>query len=186
MAILTRSGRTALAIALLEQPIHLAWGTGLAAWDDTPAAESATATALVAEVGRRALTESRFVMNLGDWVVDQIGPPPNGTTKDDWGLQHADLVPAGKLLVVPTGRYVDVNPTPSNEVYVRFQFDYEDGASPPATIREIGVFVGTVIKPSVITATPGKMYFPPADLQDPGKLLALQHNPKIVRQGNVR
>lgn len=188
MAVLVRSGRTALAAALLEQPIHLAWGEGDPVWDTTPEAEPTTATALVAEFGRHTLTESLYVMNETDFVVQERGLPPDGTEMEDWVLANQDAIPAGRLIIVPSGRYVELDPgIESNELYVRFQFDYEDGATPPRTIREIGVFIGTVVKPAVITATPGKMYFEPADLDNAGRLLALQRNsPGQVRAANVR
>lgn len=188
MAVLVRSGRTALAASLLLQPIHLAWGEGDPAWDATPQSEPTTATALVAEFGRHALTESLYVMNEPDFIVQERGPPPDGTELDDWVAANQDAIPAGRLIVVPSGRYVELNPgVESNELYVRFQFDYEDGATPPRTVREIGVFIGTVVKPAVVTATPGKMYFEPAELANPGRLLALQRNsPGQVRAANVR
>lgn len=184
MAILTRSGRTALAIALLSKPIHLAWGAGNPSWDTTPAEEPRTATALVAEAGRRALTEFRYVMNELDWIVDAAGPVPDGTAPEDWIADNAGLIPAGRLITVPTGKYVELDPgEESNEVYVRFQFDYEDGAAPPLTIREVGVFVGTVTKPGLPA---GQMYFTPADVVDPGQLLALQYDPATQRRANIR
>lgn len=96
MAILTTSGRTALAQAIYAQALHLAWGTGDAGWDTTPVAEPVGATALVAEVGRRVVTQKQY-------VVSDV----NGS------------------ISVPTGRYeVSVNPT--NLLYLRFQFDYAD------------------------------------------------------------
>ncbi|GHS92983.1 hypothetical protein AGMMS49949_05720 [Alphaproteobacteria bacterium] len=38
MAILTKSGRTALAVSLKVQPVHLAWGAGEATWETSHAA----------------------------------------------------------------------------------------------------------------------------------------------------
>lgn len=183
MAILVRSGRTVLANALLQLPMHLAWGEGDPAWDTEPVAEPNTATALVAEVGRRTLTEFRYCMNEADFIVREAGPPPAGTDMEDWIAANQGEIPDGKLLVVPTGRYVDIHPEESNEVYVRFAFDYEDGASPPRTIREVGVFVGSAMRAGLPA---GQRYFPPGDVADPGRLLALQRDPKLVRAGNVR
>lgn len=40
MAILTNSGRIAMTISVKTQPIHLAWGSGSAAWDTAPVPES--------------------------------------------------------------------------------------------------------------------------------------------------
>lgn len=154
MAILTSSGRAALAISVASQSLHLAWGTGLAAWDTTPEAEPVSATALVDEVGRR-------------------GSPV---------LQYVTSDPAGSI-ILPSGRW-NPSASPTNNLFMRYQFDYPDGSN--AVIRELGVFVGTVIKPAVMSATPGKLYFPPADIQTPGTLLALQRISKITRSALTR
>ena len=96
MAILTNSGRTAIAASLKVQPIHLAWGTGDAAWDVTPVPEPVTATTLVAEVGRHAATLVRYC------VPDVAGS-----------------------IIVPAGRFSE-SADPSNYLYTRFNFDFSD------------------------------------------------------------
>ena len=154
MAILTQSGRTALAQSVANQPLHLAWGTGDPAWDTAPVPEPVGASALLAEIGRRASPQLLYV-----------APDPQGS------------------LVLPSGRW-SISGTPTNSLYMRFAFDYTDGSS--AVIRELGVFVGTAIKPAVLSATPGKLYFDPSDLQATGTLLALQRVPKITRSGATR
>jgi hypothetical protein len=154
MAILTTSGRTALAQSVANQSLHLAWGTGDAAWDSVAVPEPTSATALLSEVGRRASPQLLYV------------------TQD-----------AAGELALPSGRW-KISGTPTNNLYMRFAFDYADGAT--ASIRELGVFVGTVIKASVLSATPGKLYFEPTDLQSPGTLLALQRVPKITRSPATR
>ena len=50
MAILTNSGRVAMAMSVKAQDLHLAWGSGDAAWDTTPVPESITAEALLGSV----------------------------------------------------------------------------------------------------------------------------------------
>lgn len=87
MAILTTSGRTAMAIAIAAQPLHLAWGSGNAAWDDAPVSESIEATALVSEIGRRAVTLVQFCL-----------PAPDGE------------------LVLPSGRFA-IRSEPTNHLY---------------------------------------------------------------------
>jgi hypothetical protein len=154
MALLTTSGRTALAQSVANQPIHLAWGSGDAAWDTTPVTEPTSATALLAEVGRRG------------------GPQLQYVTED-----------AAGAISLPSGRW-SLSQDPTNHLYMRFSFDYEDAAS--SVIRELGVFIGTVIKPAVLTATPGKLYFPPSDIQSPGTLLALQRVAKVTRSADTR
>ncbi|OQS45412.1 hypothetical protein [Chromobacterium violaceum] len=96
MATLTHSGRAALAAALASQTLHFAWGIGQAAWDDKPVPEPIDATALVSEVGRRLITEVRFVA-------------------ED---------PAGEI-VVPTGRY-RVSNDPTRHLLLRIAFEFGD------------------------------------------------------------
>lgn len=96
MAILTNSGRAAAAMAVKAQPIHMAWGEGNPAWDDTPTPEQATTTALINELGRRRATQVLFCT-----------PDPNGE------------------LVVPTGRFA-ASATPTKYLYMRFAFDFTD------------------------------------------------------------
>lgn len=96
MAILTNSGRVAMAKAIKAQPVHLAWGSGNAAWDTTPVAPSTNETALVAEVGRRLATSVRYC------------------TPDE----------AGEI-IVPTGRFTE-SATPTRHLYMKFNFDFMD------------------------------------------------------------
>lgn len=96
MAILTDSGRAAVANSIKQQPIHLAWGSGSPDWDVTPPTESVGTTALVAEVGRRKVTQSLF-----------CNPDPLGE------------------IVVSEGRFT-VSNTPTKYLYLRFAFDFLD------------------------------------------------------------
>lgn len=98
MATLQQPGRIFLAAALAARPIHLAWGEGQAAWDTTPVPEPENATALVAELGRRAAQTVGFV------VLDSAGD-----------------------IEMQTGRY-KLSTTPTNLVYVKFVFDFADAA----------------------------------------------------------
>ena len=65
MAILTNSGRVAMAQSVKAQPIHLAWGSGSAAWDTTPVPESITATALLAGIDITASDPLARIAQLG-------------------------------------------------------------------------------------------------------------------------
>ncbi len=98
MSVLTESGRIAIAAAIKEQSIHLAWGTGDVNWGDTPPVEDVTATVLLAEVGRRHIFEKRF-----------CSPDVNGE------------------IIVPTGRFTFSN-NPTNNLYLSFKFDFDDGS----------------------------------------------------------
>lgn len=96
MAILTSSGRAAVAAAIKAQPLHLAWGAGDPAWDTSPIPPAIYDSMLVSEIGRRAITQSLFCY-----------PDPGGE------------------IVVPEGRFT-VSEQPTNSVYMRFNFDFTD------------------------------------------------------------
>lgn len=99
MAILTTSGRRAAASGILNETFYLAWGTGDPAWDETPASEPANATELIAEVGRRRVSQKSF-----------CEPDPDGPIEQ------------------PDGHYrLSVEPT--NQIYLRFTFDYGDASA---------------------------------------------------------
>lgn len=96
MAILTNSGRIAMAESVKARPIHLAWGSGDAAWDVTPVPEGVDNVALVAEVGRRIATSVRYC------VPDVAGE-----------------------IVVPTGRFRETVEK-QRHLYMKFNFDFTD------------------------------------------------------------
>ena len=95
-AILTTSGRIAIATAIKARTAHLAWGSGSTAWGNTPPEPAANSTALVAEVGRRKATQ-----------VDYCVPATNGA------------------ISVPEGRF-DISATPTNNLYFKFHFEFEE------------------------------------------------------------
>lgn len=151
MAILVNVGRAAVAAALKAMPLHLGWGSGKQSWDLTPEPEPVLATALVSEIGRRTLTQSLFCR-----------PDTEGE------------------IIVPNGRF-SVSETPTNHLYLRFNFDFGDAST--SSIREVAVFVGTVIKPGLPV---GQKYFTLAQLQETGTMLALERIPKFDRNAAVR
>ena len=157
MATLTESGRIALAAAVKAKAIHLAWGSGLPEWDATPPIESPSIAALTTEVGRR-------VAGLVEYVV----PDPAGTL----------IVPVFNGSSVP--QKFSLSAPPTKYLYMAFQFAVTD--APAETIREAGVFVDTVT-----TGSEGQTYFIPAEVADPGMLLAVEClSPKIIRSGSTR
>jgi hypothetical protein len=112
MSILTDSGRTALAALLAAEPLHFAWGRGDATWDaplpTDPTAlaaevlrrrESKSATALIAEIGRRTITNLNFVT-----------PDANGA------------------IALPTGNY-SISVPPTRYLYVNVLFDFADASA---------------------------------------------------------
>jgi hypothetical protein len=99
VAVLTKSGRAAIASSIKNQQIHLAWGEGQSEWGDGTAPEDVMATGLIHEVGRRRADEVLFVEG------DDDGP-----------------------LVTPTGRFSAVD-YPTNNLFMRFTFDFENAAN---------------------------------------------------------
>ena len=71
-AVLTNSGRVAIAKAIVAQPLHVAWGVGDGAWI-APPASGVSQTALISEIGRRTATEVAYVLpNVsGDIVLPE-------------------------------------------------------------------------------------------------------------------
>ena len=154
MAILTQSGRTAIAQSVKNQVIHLAWGTGQSdnGFDNFDALpEDPTQTALIREVGRRVVDEVLFCVG------------------DDQGD-----------LITPTGRF-RYSDDPTNNLYIKTVFDFLDASE--YTIRELGLFVGTVTNPDLPV---GQRYFLPADIVDSGILLLLENSVPLIRTAATR
>jgi hypothetical protein len=115
MATLPLSGRAAIANAISKRPIHIAWGSGDGAWL-TPPAESSSATALIAELGRRVATQFFYV------VPDEAG-----------------------AISVASGRYsASPGNAPTRHLYVTVDFDYAEASS--AVVREVAIFSDTVVQ----------------------------------------
>lgn len=98
MAILASSGRIVIAESIGIRDLHLAWGQGDGAWV-TPPAENSEAVALQSEVGRRTVTQVRYV-----------NPDPGGA------------------IVLPSGNFT-VSATPTRHLLLSIQFDFADSSS---------------------------------------------------------
>jgi hypothetical protein len=162
VAILTNSGRTALAVSLLSRTIHLAWGAGDPAWDTAFVQESIQQTSLVSEIGRRLPTSIESVIPdvNGDIVVPVFNDPNN----------------------VNQVRRYSVVAYATNYLYMRFNFDYTD--APASVIREVAVFSGCTTDPLL---PPGQRYFAPGDVVESGILLAVQNlQNKLMRSPDSR
>lgn len=166
LATLTHSGRAAIALALSKRPLHLAWGSGDALWDEPDATLPSLidATGLIHELGRR--TPNRIGFVLPDEAGDIIIP-----------------VSAGAEGAVQEARYrlvTDGTPTPF--LYVQTHYNYADAAN--SVIREMGLFMDT----ELVDGLPeGQRYFTPAEIKSPGLLLAVQIiTPRINRSPSVR
>lgn len=151
MSILVDAGRVAIAQSIAIRPIHLAWGRGNGSWI-APPAESITATALQDEIGRRSATEVAYV------------------TPD-----------TGGDIILPNEAVFSRSVTPTNNLYVRTAFDFDEGLS--EVIREIAIFVGTV---TVGGLPPGQQYFTPAQVLNPGRMLSLENIGPIYRSPAIR
>jgi hypothetical protein len=99
MAILTQSGRAAMAQAVKNQVMYMAWGTGDAAWDAEPIPEDTVQEALLNEVGRRAVDEVFFC------VPDNQGE-----------------------LEAANGRF-SMSENPTRNLFIRVRYDYSDAST---------------------------------------------------------
>lgn len=99
MAVLQDRGRIALARAIAAQPLYLAWGRGLPAWDIAIEPEPTDAQALVDEIGRRLITAVQYVV-----------PHPEGEIE------------------LPDGSRYTASAAPSKWLHARWTFDYADAA----------------------------------------------------------
>lgn len=135
MAILTRSGRAAIAKALKAAvgSTFLAIGRGDGAWSSTWPAESPTATALIDEIGRRKATSINYVV------------------QDDNG--EFEIPGAGKFAITAT---------PTRQLMYTFNFAFEDAAA--ETIRELGIFINVqtngALPPGQMFFTPAQVTNP--------------------------
>lgn len=165
LATLTNSGRSAIAQAICERTIHIAWGTGDAGWDavaDQQLPGLLERTALFNEVGRRQASVKCYCLpNTQGEIVVPIGQMPDGS--------------------VDVARYApSVDPTPY--LYFRAGYDFGDGAS--SVIRELGLFMDTQTREGL---PPGQLYFTPDEIKAPGRLLAMQIlRPSILRSPTIR
>lgn len=154
MAILVTSGRAAVATAIMNQPIHLAWGSGQTVWDTSPQAENASTTKLDNELGRLVCTQIQYC------------------TENKTG---------GGTIIVAKGRF-DKSDDPTNYLYLRFTYDFEDEKF--ADIRELGIFVGT--KPNANLTKPQQDAYMKVGNYSGGQLLVLEYLSKLTRSDQVR
>jgi hypothetical protein len=96
-AVLTTSGRIAIATAIKARTAHLAWGAGDPAWGSTPPSPPGNASALVSEVARRKATQVEFC----------VSDPAGGIS-------------------VPEGRF-SISASPARALYFKFHFEFEEG-----------------------------------------------------------
>lgn len=88
MAILTLSGRAAVAALIKAGPLYLAWGTGSPAWDTVPVAPVASDSALVAELGRRLVETISFCVADAGGTIEFPDGAKYSTTADPTGYLY--------------------------------------------------------------------------------------------------
>jgi hypothetical protein len=134
-AVLTLSGRTAIATAIKARTAHMAWGSGNTVWGSTPPQPAVSDTALVADVGRRKASQVEYVV-----------PDANGAIE------------------TPQGKY-SISVTPTVALYFKFFFDFGDGVGSTIreraifidTVAATGVPVGQMyLQPSEVQS-PGTL-----------------------------
>jgi hypothetical protein len=150
-AVLTTSGRIAIATAIKARTAHLAWGSGSAGWGNTPPDPPGNSTALVAEIARRKANQVEYCVANN-----------NGS------------------IVVPEGKF-NISATPTNNLYFKFQFDFADAVG--STIREMAIFLDTVLAAGV---PEGQFYLLPAQVAQPGTMLVIERRAPIVRAATTR
>ena len=82
-------------------------------------------------------------------------------------------------IVLSYGRFA-VSQTPTRHIYLHFEFDYTDGGT--SVIREIGIFVGCMLKEGLPA---GQTYFLSEDFSDPGVLFVVSHLEKKKERSPV-
>jgi len=221
MAILTASGRAALAAAIKQQTLHLALGEGDPLWDTTRSISTSFDEAGVINLGFPHLANIRVtsldghteyaleadysaharkgvirrlpastIAERGDVTVHfKVSHPPEPISQTALLREVGRRVinethfvatdPEGEI-VVPTGRY-RLSSEPTNHLFIRVRFDFEDAAT--SVLREQGLFVGTQTDP---TLPIGQRFFNRAQVTHPGILLVLQNSVPIVRQPSTR
>jgi hypothetical protein len=135
-AILTLAGRVAIAEAIKgSAAVHMAWGNGDVSWGATPPSPSTSATALLAEVGRRQATEVSYC--------------------------YPD---AGGDIVVPNGTF-ELSATPTANLYFKFFFEFGDAVGQTIreqavflnTVRNTGVSSSLAYLTPAQISNPGRM-----------------------------
>lgn len=149
--------------------------------------------AILPKSGRVVISESilarpiHIAWGLGDgaWLTPPAEGPNATALQSEIGrrvaTQTAFVAPDDDgTIVLPQGKF-SLSVTPTNHLYVLARFDFSE--EPSAIIREIGVFVGTVVNPAL---PPGQEYFTPAQVSNPGRMLYLQNSVPIYRSPALR
>jgi hypothetical protein len=221
MAILTNSGRAAIAAAIKQRPLYLAWGSGQTWWDSViTSVRTFNASDVftlpygnIQSIAVQSLDQTVTYVLGADYTVDTITGvvtrEAEGTIPEleqvsvTFKPQHPAEPPDAEGLVTPFGfrkiteaRFVRFDPNgtivlvsgryalseePTNELYIRTSYDYEDGVG--STVRELSIHMDAA---PIEGAPIGQMYFEVAEIADPGILLALQRVTPLERVAATR
>jgi hypothetical protein len=155
-----------MAKAIKDQPMFLALGRGDTSWsDETPPLEDIGAVQLLNEIGRRALSRSLYVVPDANGDIEV----PVSVTQDQNGGWNVEK------------ERFSVSETPTRHLYLEFNLDYTDAVD--ETVREIGLYVGSVLKPGL---PPGQMFFNKSDFVSEGLLFEIEHKRPYIREVNRR
>lgn len=148
--------------------------------------------AILVESGRAAVAAAikaqpiHLAWGEGEVVWDNAKPAEQTsetTVKNELGrriVSYSSFVTpdsAGQV-IVSQGRFKEVT-TPTKYLYLRFQYDFPDAQQ--ATIRALGIFVGTQVNAGVS----GLDYMPIGQYSG-GELLVLEYIDKLVRSSSIR
>ena len=165
MGLITESGRAAMARAIKEQTMFLVLGRGESSWDSDMPADDGKATELVSEIGRKALTRSIYVTPNVEGDIEV----PTSITEDGNGGYG-----------VTTVKYSQ-SASPTRYIYVEFRLDFTDAVN--QTIRELGLYVGSVLKDDLPS---GQTWFTADNFDDEGLLFEIENRVPYIRTVNQR
>lgn len=124
-----------------------------------------------------------LAIGTGDWADGEVPPPDHEATglRNEIGrkalLRGIFVYPDDEgPFELPGDRHYSASETPTRHLHLTFQFGYNEGVN--TEVREIGIFVGTKIKPNLPA---NRRFFIPGDLDDPGQLLFLEYLPEAGR-----
>ena len=150
---LVNNGRTSFAMGFMNETLHLAWGSGNPDWDDVGVFPDGAPTPTVEETALTAELGRRTVTQ-----ASYVEPDSNGDIE------------------FPESRYT-ISATPTRRIYLRIAFLQTE--EPAATIREVGLFMGT-------ETTEAGNYLEPGDVDDPGLLVVAYRFAGIPRSSARR
>ena len=122
----------------------------------------------------------------GSWTVPPAESASSTVVTNEIGrrlISYSEFVvpdASGLIEVADVGRF-SISSTPTNRLWVVTRFDFAD--APTATIRQLGLFVGTTTNPALPA---GQKYFTPDQIVSPGSLLQIENQAPVPRSPATR